>query len=66
MATKETEEKVTKVFLDEYKGNDMFGVWEVDNKGEKVGKFPLVSFGKTKANHILNHITELKDFAGVE
>lgn len=61
---KDKQPKKTKVFLDEFKGNEMFGVWEVDDDRNKVGAFPLVSFGKTKAQYLVEHIEELKEFVG--
>lgn len=53
----------TRVFFDEFKGNKLFAVWEVDDQGNKVGDYPLVSFGGKKAIALMNHVEELKDFA---
>lgn len=54
----------TRVFFDEFKGNKLFAVWEVDDQGNKVGDFPIVSFGGKKAIALVNHLEDLKDFAG--
>ena len=53
----------TKVFLDEFKGNKMFAVWEVDDQGNKVGGYPLFSLGGKKAIALMNHLEDFKDFA---
>lgn len=55
-------EKETKVFLEEYKGSPTFSIWEVDANGDKVDKYPVVSFGKGKAKEIIKHIIDLKAF----
>ena len=54
--------KKTKVFLEEYKGNKTLSIWEVDSSGEKWGRTPIISFGKSKASAILNHLEEVKKF----
>lgn len=54
----------TKVFLDEFKGNKLFSVWEVDENDNKVGQYPLVSMGGRKAIALLSHLEDFKDFAG--
>ena len=53
----------TKVFLDEFKGNKLFAVWEVDENGNKVGDYPIVSMGGKKAIALCNHLEDFKDFA---
>ncbi len=53
----------TRVFFDEFKGNKLFAVWEVDDQGNKVGDYPIVSFGGKKAISLCNHLEDLKDFA---
>jgi len=53
----------TKVFFDEFKGNKMFAVWEVDDQGNKVGDYPLFSLGQKKAIALSNHLEDFKDFA---
>lgn len=50
----------TKTFEGQYKGT--IAVWEIDDNGEKVGKFPIVSLGKKKLQAILNHLDEVKEF----
>jgi hypothetical protein len=52
----------TKVFFEEFKGNKMFAIWPVDENGEKIGEYPVLSFGVKKAAAILSHIEELKEF----
>ena len=53
---------ITKVFQDLFKGHKMFAVWEVDEAGNKVGQYPLVNFGGKKANVLMDHLAELKEF----
>lgn len=53
----------TKVFFEEFKGNKMFAVWEVDDQGNKVGDYPLFSLGSRKAIALSNHLEDFKDFA---
>jgi hypothetical protein len=57
-------EKKTKVFNEEFKGNEMFSIWLVDEADEKSVGFPVISLGKVKARAILKHIEELKKFVG--
>ncbi len=52
----------TKVFKDQFKGSDCFAVWPVDEAGNKVGNYPVVSFGVKKAAVIFKHLQELEDF----
>ena len=52
-------ETKTQVFFDQFKGEPIFAVWKVDDSGEKVGKYPIVSFGKGKGLEILKHFEEL-------
>jgi hypothetical protein len=53
----------TKVFFEEFKGNKMFAVWEVDDQGNKVGQYPLFSLGSRKAIALSTHLEDFKDFA---
>lgn len=62
MIEKKKSSKETKVFIDEFNGRPMFAVWEVDPAGNKAKQVPIVSFGKAKAEAILKHIDDLKDF----
>jgi hypothetical protein len=55
-----------KVFKDTFKGHDIFAVWETDDSGNKVGKYPAVSFGRKKAQMLVQFITELQAFAKEE
>ena len=52
----------SKVFIDDFKGHKLFAVWEVDDNGEKVGNFPIVSVGSKKAATILQHLQELQEY----
>lgn len=54
--------KKTQVFNDKFKGKEMFTIWEVDKKGNKVGERPLVSFGAAKAALIYEHRKELTEY----
>jgi hypothetical protein len=54
---------ITKVFKDEFKGHELFAVWEVDAAGNKVGAYPMVSLGRKKAAAITGHWDEFKQFA---
>jgi hypothetical protein len=54
--------KKTKAFRDEFKGHKTFAVWEVDNNGEKVGKYPVISVGFRKAEALAGHVEELGQF----
>lgn len=54
--------KKTKAFVGEFKGHKTFGVWEVDNSGQKTGKFPIVSVGIRKAEALATHMEELGQF----
>lgn len=50
----------TKVFDGKHEGTK--AVWEIDDEGEKVGNFPIVSMRKKKFKAILEHADELKEF----
>lgn len=52
----------TKVFEEEFKGHKLMAVWAVDDSGQKVGQYPLVSLGKKKLEALLNHLHEAKLF----
>jgi hypothetical protein len=54
---------MTKVFIDTYKGNKIFAVWNVDENGNKTGQYPVVSFGAKKAIGLMQHLDELNAFA---
>jgi len=52
----------TKVLPNEYKGHKLFAIFEVDEADEPIKQYPLISFGKKKAQAILKHLDELRDF----
>lgn len=64
----------TKVFTDEkFNGKGMFKVYQVDENGEKAVEFdkqtgkkktkkPIFNFGITKADILVKHAEELKDY----
>ena len=54
----------TKVFFEKYKGYDVLAIWQVDDADNKVGQYPIISFGKPKATAISKHLDELKEFGG--
>lgn len=54
--------KKTKVFIDSYKGKKIFAVWNVDEHGNKDGRYPVVSLGARKATELINNIDELNKF----
>ncbi len=60
MAKKEKQK--TKVFFGDYRGTATFEVWPVDENGEKVGEYFLVSFGAKKAKAIIEHVDELTEW----
>lgn len=53
----------TKVFEESFKGFPMFSIWEVDDKDEKVGKYPLISMGSKKAVVLFGHLNNFVKFA---
>lgn len=53
----------TKVFIDMFKGNRVFAVWEVDDQENKVGDYPLFSLGSKKAIALHSHLEEFKIYA---
>ena len=50
----------TKLFDGKHEGTK--SIWKVDDDGEKVGEYPIVSMGKKKFKVILEHADELKEF----
>lgn len=59
--------KETKVFIEDFKGNKLLAIWEVDQDGNKVGAFPIISFGRKKAEAIVKHENEVKNWVnGIE
>jgi hypothetical protein len=49
-----------RIFTEKFKGHDIIAVWEVDPCGNKVGKYPVISFGTKKAEVIIEHIESIK------
>ena len=54
-------QKQYEVFEEEYKGHKTIAIWQVDPAGNKVGTYPAVSFGLTKAKLILENIDLIKE-----
>lgn len=52
----------TKAFLENFKGHDIVAIWGVDDAGNKVGKYPIISFGVKKAEAILANLDVIKQF----
>lgn len=57
----EKQKKETITEKSEFKGNSILGIYELDDKGEKK-PYPF-SFGKKKAQAIIRHLEEIKQFA---
>ena len=51
----------TETEITTFKGADIFTIWEIGENGERK-QFPLISFGKKKAEAILRNADELKKF----
>jgi len=49
----------TKAGADEFKGNKLFAVYKEDENGD-IEERPIVSFGKRKAQALLNHLDEFE------
>jgi hypothetical protein len=56
----------TKVFLETFKGHPTFSVWEVNEDGDKVGSYPVLSMGLKKAKALMSHIDQFAYFASSE
>lgn len=54
----------TKVFDGKYDGTK--AIWKIDEDGEKVGEYPIISIGKKKLKAIMDHAEELKEFVESE
>ena len=52
----------TKVFEDEFKGNPMLAIHKVDEDGAKEYVKADLKFGVKKAQMILDHVEEIKEF----
>lgn len=53
----------TKVFIDKFKGRDIFSIFEVDDSGNKVSKYPVLSFAGKKAKVLVEHADAISEFA---
>lgn len=51
----------TELEISNFKGNDIFSIWEVDKNGIR-NPSPIISFGRFRGSLILQYINELKDF----
>ena len=49
----------TQIKESDYKGNPIFSIIKIDEDGIE-GKYPVVSFGKSKAVAIVKHIEDIK------
>lgn len=47
----------------EFKGTKTLSIWEVDSSGNKKSNFPLLTFGKKKAEAIMENKEEIEKFA---
>ena len=52
----------TKVFIENFKGHDLFAIFEVDEQDNKIKPTPYISFGASKAAAIMAHKNELEQF----
>lgn len=51
----------TEIEKSTFKGSPVISIWEVKEDGTRKD-FPLISFGKKKAEEIVKHIDEIKSF----
>lgn len=56
-------QKATEVEITECKGHPTITIWELEESGER-SKYPLISFGKKKAQAILQNLEKIKELAG--
>lgn len=52
----------TKVTKDTYKGKNILVINRVDDSGETLDKYPVISFGLRKAKAIIENVDEIKKF----
>lgn len=52
----------TKAFFEEYKGSPVIAIWKVDENGNKVGSFPIISMGVKKAKAVIGSINAIREF----
>ena len=56
----------TRAGSDEFKGNKLFAIYKEDEYGNIIGDRPIVSFGKRKAQALLNHLEDFKSWCEEE
>lgn len=56
------EDKKFGFFVEEFKGQIIASVWEINEDGSKKGKYPVVAMGKKKVEAIMNFEKEYKEF----
>ena len=49
----------TAVFFSTFNKKPILEIWKVDGEGEKVGSYPIISFGLAKANAIVEHMDSI-------
>lgn len=54
--------KPTTVEKSEFKGQPTIAIYELEESGDK-SQYPLISFGKKKAQAIIKHLEEIKALA---
>lgn len=64
--TKKSKAPKTAVFIDKYKGKATFSIWNVDDDGDKVGDYPVIAFGLTKAKALIEHLEALEEYVDNE
>lgn len=52
----------TRVFFDTFKNHKLFAIWEIDEDGNKIGQYPILSMGYKKAQALLSYIEDLKTY----
>lgn len=46
----------TAVFFSTFNKKPILEIWKLDENGQKVGTYPIISFGLVKANAIVEHM----------
>jgi hypothetical protein len=49
--------------IGEFKGKPVLSIWDVNEHGEKVKQYPIISFGRSKAKILAEHADIIKTFA---
>lgn len=52
----------TKIKIGEFKGKEMFQIWEVDKDGKEKAERPIINMGIKKAKYLLDNIEDLEEF----